>query len=78
MKTIIYANNSFQTLLCIQAVEEYMDGDRPATQEAFDGKIRIVRNAKSVTATYIHGKDTILNFSKPVKEENKNQLKLKL
>ena len=78
MKTIIYANNQFQSLLCLQAVLEYIQGDRPATQEAFDGKIRIVRNEKSVTAIYLHSKDTIINFAVPVKEEDKNQLKLKL
>ena len=79
MKTIVYANNNFQALLCTQAVKEYMKGDCPPTQEAFEGKIRIKRNDKSVTATYLYGRDTIMDFTQPKKEEeDKNQLKLNL
>ena len=78
MKVILYANNNFQNLLCLEAVKEYLTGDRPSTQEAFEGKIRIKRNAKSVTAEYLHAKDTVINFTVPVKKEDINQLKLKL
>ena len=78
MKTIIYASNNFQNLLCLEAVNEWLKGEQPEKEEAFGGLIRLKRNVKSVTATYAHGADTILDFSKPIKEENKNQLKLEL
>jgi len=79
MKTIIYASNQFQSLLCLEAVREYLDeGEQLPRQTAFNGLVSLKRNNKSVTATYLNSKDTIMNFTVPTKEEDKNQLKLKL
>jgi len=79
MKIILYASNNFQNLLCLEAVKEYLTSDRPATQEAFNGKIHITRNMKSIKVEYVNWNDTVINFTVPVKEEEDiNQLKLKL
>jgi len=76
MKTIVYSSNSFQALLCIRAVEEYMEGDRPATQEAFGGKIHITRNMRSVKVEYVNWNDTAINFTGIIKEKDKSQLEI--
>jgi len=76
MKIILYTSNNFQNLLCLEAVKEYLTGDRPSTQEAFEGKIRIKRNAKSVTAEYLHAKDTVINFTVPKPEKDENQIEI--
>ena len=79
MKTIIYASNNFQALLCLEAAREWLEqeGGSPH-QTAFNGLISLKTNHRSLTATYLHSKDTIMNFSVPKPEEDKNQLKLEL
>jgi len=78
MKTIIYASNNFQNLLCLEAVSEYLKQDDPLPHStAFNGLVKLKVNDKSITATYLHGADTIMSFTKPVKEEDKSQLKIK-
>ena len=79
MKIILYASNQFQSLLCLEAVREMMESGEPLPhQTAFNGKVSLKRNNRSITCTYLHAKDTVMNFAVPVKEEDKNQLKLEL
>ena len=76
MKIILYASNNFQNLLCLEAVKEYLTGDRPATQEAFDGKIHITRNMKSIKVEYVNWNDTAINFTVPKPEKDENQIEI--
>ena len=80
MKIILYASNNFQNLLCLEAVKAWMESsERLPHQTVFNGLVSLKRNSKSVTATYLHGRDTIMDFTQPEKEEEDiNQLKLKL
>jgi len=80
MKIILYASNNFQNLLCLEAVKEWMESsERLPHQTVFNGLVSLKMNFKSVTATYLYGRDTIMDFTQPKKEEeDKNQLKLKL
>lgn len=79
MKVILYANNQFQSLLCLEAIRAYLESsERLPHQVAYNGKVSLKMNHRSITSTYLHANDTIMDFTSPVKEEDKNQLKLEL
>ena len=78
MKIIVYSNNNFQSLLCLEAISEYLKQSDPKPSEtAFGGLVSLKTNQKSITVIYKYGKDNIMDFTKPVKEEDKSQLKIK-